>query len=164
MEITIYETVAYFKLLVHIPEVQIVLHNGFPQLDAQGSTLFECLLQQQWLQHGIYLLSNVFQQHLNRRHSQQPFRVEQCLCLLTACITRHRILNILKASSVLAIISYNDELQRHYSHFCLFCRDRQSFNAYITIPVIYHCYVLNKYICYSNSLHKLQIDALLTVS
>jgi hypothetical protein len=28
-----------------------------------------------------------------------------------------------------------------------------SFNAYITNPVLYHCYILNKYVCRANSLH-----------
>ena len=45
-------------------EVVRVLNRGISQSDAEGSPLFECLLQQQRLQQGIYLFSYVLQQNL----------------------------------------------------------------------------------------------------
>jgi hypothetical protein len=63
----VYEIAIYFKPLV--PEVQVVFHSGFSELHAQGFILFQCLLSQQRLQHDIQILSNVFEQHLNTRHS-----------------------------------------------------------------------------------------------
>lgn len=44
-------------------EVRGILDSGVSQADADGTALLEGLLQQQGLQNGIQLLTNVLQEH-----------------------------------------------------------------------------------------------------